>query len=162
MQESKLKNLNYGDADSLGILQQRPSTGWGTKAQVTNVVNAAMAFYGVAEHTRNPGLKQINGWENMTVTQAAQAVQRSAFPNAYAQWESVARSLVASFEQTSQALTVMSYNLLGFAALQGALDDAQHVHHAADPQRQPGHCGVPGKLLLPQGRPGSRVCCTDR
>ena len=113
MQESKLKNLNYGDADSLGILQQRPSTGWGTKAQVTNVVNAAMAFYGVAEHTHNPGLKQINGWENMTVTQAAQAVQRSAFPNAYAQWESVARSLVASFEQTNQALTVMSYNLLG-------------------------------------------------
>lgn len=113
MQESQLKNLNYGDADSLGILQQRPSTGWGSKSEVTNIVKAALAFYGVAEHTHNPGLKQIKGWENMTVTQAAQAVQRSAFPNAYAQWETMARSLVASFEQTSQALTVMSYNLLG-------------------------------------------------
>lgn len=115
MQESELKNPNYGDADSLGILQQRPSTGWGTKAQVTDVTKAALAFYGVAEHTHNPGLKQIKGWENMTVTQASQAVQRSAFPNAYAQWETVARSLVASFEQTNQvqALTVMSYNLLG-------------------------------------------------
>jgi len=48
MQESKLKNLSYGDADSLGILQQRPSTGWGTQTQVTNVVKAALAFYGVA------------------------------------------------------------------------------------------------------------------
>lgn len=115
MQESKLKNLDYGDADSLGILQQRPATGWGTKAQVTDVTKAALAFYGVAEHTHNPGLKQIKGWENMTVTQAAQAVQRSAFPNAYAQWETVARSLVSSFEQTNQvqALTVMTYNLLG-------------------------------------------------
>ena len=49
----------------------------------------------------------------MTVTQAAQAVQRSAFPNAYAQWETMARSLVGSFAQTNQALTVMTYNLLG-------------------------------------------------
>lgn len=73
-----------------------PSTGWGTQAQVTNVVNAAMAFYGVAEHTHNPGLKQVRGWETMTVTQAAQAVQRSAFPNAYAQWETMARSLVGA------------------------------------------------------------------
>lgn len=116
MQESKLKNLDYGDADSLGILQQRPSTGWGSRAQVTDVTKAALAFYGVAEHTHNPGLKQIKGWENMTVTQAAQAVQRSAFPNAYAQWETIARSLVASFEPTPtqvQGLTVMSYNLLG-------------------------------------------------
>lgn len=115
MQESKLRNLDYGDADSLGILQQRPATGWGSKAEVTDVTKAALAFYGVAEHTHNPGLKQIKGWENMTVTQAAQAVQRSAFPHAYAQWETVARSLVASFEQTTQvqAVTVMSYNLLG-------------------------------------------------
>lgn len=113
LQESGLRVLDYGHADSLGAFQQRPSTGWGSKREVMDLVKATMAFYGAAPHTTNPGLRDIKGWERMTVAQAAQAVQRSAFPDAYAKWEATARELVASFEKTSQAVTVMSYNLLG-------------------------------------------------
>lgn len=90
IQESKLVNLNSGDRDSLGLFQQRPSTGWGSPAQITTPVLAARAFFGKAQHTGNPGLLDIPGWQNMTLTQAAQAVQRSGYPDAYAQWEDVA------------------------------------------------------------------------
>ena len=95
MQESTLRNLNYGDRDSLGLFQQRPSTGWGTPAQVTDTVYASKLFFGGAsnpnkENTR--GLLDVSGWQSMTVTQAAQAVQRSAYPDAYAKWEASARA----------------------------------------------------------------------
>jgi hypothetical protein len=90
MQESKLYNLGYlgsnNDHDSLGLFQQRPSMGWGSEAQVTDPVYAATAFY--------LALKTVPGWESMAVTVAAQRVQRSAFPYAYAQWESDATVLV--------------------------------------------------------------------
>jgi peptidoglycan hydrolase-like protein with peptidoglycan-binding domain len=94
MQESTLINVDYGDRDSLGLFQQRPSQGWGTEAQVSDPVLASKAFYAVATHTSNPGLLDISGWQSMTVTQAAQAVQRSAYPDAYAKWETLARDLV--------------------------------------------------------------------
>ena len=98
MQESRLRNVHYGDRDSLGIFQQRPSTGWGTPAQVMDPYRAAQAFFG-GRHNPNPGrtrgLLDIHGWHSMTVTQAAQAVQLSAFPNAYAKWEASARAWVA-------------------------------------------------------------------
>lgn len=90
IQESKLVNLTGGDRDSGGLFQQRPSTGWGSRAEITNPVLAARAFFGQAQHTGNPGLLDIPGWQNMALTQAAQAVQRSGYPDAYAQWEDVA------------------------------------------------------------------------
>ncbi|MFY0408303.1 peptidoglycan-binding domain-containing protein [Solicola sp. PLA-1-18] len=96
MQESTLINVTYGDRDSLGLFQQRPSQGWGTNAQVSDPVLASKAFYGVASHTPNPGLLDISGWQQMTITQAAQAVQRSAYPDAYAKWETLARDIVAN------------------------------------------------------------------
>jgi hypothetical protein len=90
IQESQLYNLGYlganNDHDSLGLFQQRPSMGWGTAAQVTDPVYAATAFY--------LALNRVSGWESMAVTVAAQRVQRSAFPNAYAKWETDATSLV--------------------------------------------------------------------
>ncbi|MEY9851017.1 LysM repeat protein [Leifsonia sp. EB41] len=97
-QESGLKNVRYGDRDSLGLFQQRPSTGWGTAAQVLDPTRATLAFYGGANnpnkgHTR--GLLDIPGWSSMTVAQAAQAVQISAFPTAYAKWETSARAWLA-------------------------------------------------------------------
>ena len=95
MQESGLRNLSYGDRDSLGLFQQRPSAGWGTPTQVRTPALAAAAFYGVASHTRNTGLTQIGGWQQMSITAAAQAVQKSAYPEAYAQWESQAAALAA-------------------------------------------------------------------
>lgn len=98
MQESSLRNLNYGDRDSLGLFQQRPSTGWGTPAQVTDPVYAAKLFFGGPSNPNKGntrGLLEIAGWQSMTVTQAAQAVQKSAYPNAYAKWETSARAWLA-------------------------------------------------------------------
>ena len=89
MQESQLYNLGdlgaYNDHDSLGLFQQRPSMGWGTGAQVTDPVFAATAFY--------LALQSVPQWQSMSVTVAAQSVQRSGYPNAYAQWESDATAL---------------------------------------------------------------------
>lgn len=90
MQESSLQNLNYGDLDSLGLFQQRPSAGWGTPSQVTDPVHAAKLFFGGATGPNRGvtnGLLDIRGWQSMTLTQAAQAVQNSAYPDAYAKWE---------------------------------------------------------------------------
>ena len=92
--ESGIRNLAGGDRDSVGPWQMRPSTGWGTVAEIRNVPLAARAFYGKADHTNNPGLTDIRGWEQMTIAQAAQAVERSAFPDAYTRWEAAARSIV--------------------------------------------------------------------
>lgn len=85
LQESKLRNLPYGDQDSVGLFQQRPSQGWGTEAQIMSPRYAATSFY-----TR---LVTVTGWETLPVTDAAQAVQRSAAPDAYARWEGEARLL---------------------------------------------------------------------
>jgi hypothetical protein len=85
LQESQLHNLDYGDLDSRGLFQQRPSQGWGTAAQVMTPHYAAAAFY---QH-----LVLVPGWQNLAVTVAAQQVQRSAGPSAYAQWEGEARAL---------------------------------------------------------------------
>ncbi len=96
MQESGLRNLDYGDRDSLGLFQQRPSMGWGTPEQVREPAYAAAAFFGgPSSPTGNRGLLDVDGWEAMALTEAAQAVQRSAFPDAYAKWESGARTWLA-------------------------------------------------------------------
>jgi peptidoglycan DL-endopeptidase CwlO len=86
MQESTLRNINYGDRDSLGLFQQRPSQGWGSPAEVTDPVYSTRIFI--------ERLLQVGGWEDMPVTVAAQTVQRSAFPDAYAKWEGLAAELV--------------------------------------------------------------------
>ncbi|MGC5021924.1 hypothetical protein [Micromonospora sp. DT47] len=77
-QESGLRNLPDGDRDSIGLFQQRPSQGWGTPEQIRGERYAANRFYAA--------LKEVRGWEGMEVTDAAQAVQRSAFPTAYQKW----------------------------------------------------------------------------
>ncbi|MGI5126428.1 C40 family peptidase [Pseudonocardia sp. CA-107938] len=93
MQESTLRNLDHGDRDSLGLFQQRPSMGWGTPAQVRDPAYAARKFY--------EGLLKVDGWEALPVTVAAQRVQRSAFPAAYAKWEGQAAALVAAVGQVA-------------------------------------------------------------
>ncbi|MEB0201370.1 MULTISPECIES: LysM peptidoglycan-binding domain-containing protein [unclassified Cryobacterium] len=94
-QESGLRNVHYGDRDSLGLFQQRPGKGWGSPDQVMDPVRASQAFFGGAGNP-NPGvtrgLLDIPGWDGLSVTQAAQAVQLSAFPDYYAKWETSARS----------------------------------------------------------------------
>ncbi|MGY1885834.1 hypothetical protein ACI799_11090 [Blastococcus sp. SYSU DS0753] len=87
-QESRLRNLDYGDRDSLGLFQQRPSQGWGTPEQVRDPVYAAGKFY--------DGLVTIPGWEAGRLTEMAQAVQRSGYPELYQQWEGMAQQLTAA------------------------------------------------------------------
>ncbi|MGC4109510.1 MAG: hypothetical protein QM747_03600 [Nocardioides sp.] len=95
LQESKLYNLRGGDRDSLGLFQQRPSQGWGTKKQVLNPVYATNKFY--------DALARVPGWETLAVTKAAQAVQHSGFPEAYAGYEADARSLASALTGYSPA-----------------------------------------------------------
>src|SRR5690606_42079432 len=86
------------DLDSVGLFQQEPSAGWGTVAQLTNPDYAARLFFGGPNNPNagvTRGLLEIPGWRGMTVTQAAQAVQISAFPDAYAKWETSARAWLA-------------------------------------------------------------------
>jgi len=76
MTESTLNNLSGGDRDSAGLFQMRPSRGWGTLAQVTNISYAINLFY--------ERLVKVPGWDTKTPGEAAQAVEGSAFPDAYA------------------------------------------------------------------------------
>lgn len=88
MQESKLYNLPEGDHDSAGLFQQRPSQGWGSFEEVTDPVYATQAFFNA--------LLQVEQWQQLPVTKAAQAVQRSAYPDAYAQHADDAKVLATA------------------------------------------------------------------
>ncbi|MBY6062331.1 LysM peptidoglycan-binding domain-containing protein [Microbacterium esteraromaticum] len=90
MVESSMRNLDYGDRDSLGLFQQRPSQGWGTAAQILDADRSIRVFYGGPQDPNGRatrGLLDISGWQNMSFTGAAQAVQISAYPDRYGQWE---------------------------------------------------------------------------
>jgi hypothetical protein len=95
MQESKLENLNGGDRDSVGLFQQRPSQGWGTTEQISDPRYAATKFFNA--------LLKIKGWEKMRITEAAQKVQRSAYPEAYAKWEDEATVVATALTGDVQA-----------------------------------------------------------
>lgn len=85
------------DHDSVGLVQQRPSQGWGTVADLMNPEKSALKFWGIHDSPGNwpPGLLQIPGWEQLSLNDAAQTVQRSGVPDAYSKWEPVARALLA-------------------------------------------------------------------
>ena len=85
-QESGLRNLPGGDLDSVGLFQQRPSQGWGTAAELQDPVVSSGKFYAA--------LLEVQGWQSMSLTRAAQAVQYSAYPDAYAKWEPDATTVV--------------------------------------------------------------------
>jgi hypothetical protein len=87
IQESKLRNITYGDRDSVGLFQQRESQGWGTREEILDPIYATNAFY--------DALKKIGDLNELTITEAAQKVQRSAFPEAYADHEPEARLIVS-------------------------------------------------------------------
>ncbi len=88
IQESKLQNIDYGDRDSLGLFQQRPSQGWGTAEQVLDPVYATNAFF--------DALVKVDGWQTMAITRIAQEVQKSAAPEAYADHETEGRVLAST------------------------------------------------------------------
>jgi hypothetical protein len=78
----------YGDRDSVGLFQQRPSQGWGTRDQLLDPEYAANAFF--------DELEEVDGYESMRITEAAQAVQRSGFPEAYEEHAPGARVLASA------------------------------------------------------------------
>ncbi|HZX38242.1 MAG TPA: hypothetical protein VFF37_07935 [Streptomyces sp.] len=101
LQESGLRNINHGDRDSLGLFQQRPSKGWGTTRQILDPVYSAGKFY---EH-----LAEVPGYSRLPLTVAAQRVQRSGFPQAYAKHEPDATLLAAALTgRATGALTCES------------------------------------------------------
>ena len=89
LQESKLYNLEGGDRDSLGLFQQRPSQGWGTPQQILDPVLRHQRVL------RRAG-QRVHGYQTLPVTEAAQEVQRSGFPEAYAVYENDARALASA------------------------------------------------------------------
>ncbi|MFF8288014.1 hypothetical protein ACF068_02130 [Streptomyces sp. NPDC016309] len=95
LQESALRNIRYGDRDSLGLFQQRPSQGWGTERQILDPVFSAGKFY---DH-----LADVPGYSRLPLTVAAQRVQRSGFPQAYAKHEPDAALLAAALTGRSPA-----------------------------------------------------------
>ena len=94
-QESKIRNIDYGDRDSVGLFQQRPSQGWGDPDQLQDVYYATNAFY--------DELVKVDGYQNMRITEAAQRVQRSGFPEAYEDHAEDGRALASALTGWSQA-----------------------------------------------------------
>lgn len=94
-QESEILNIEHGDRDSVGLFQQRPSQGWGTVEEILDPVYSTNAFY--------DGLVQVEGYQAMEITAAAQAVQRSAFPDAYADHEADGRALASALTGNHEA-----------------------------------------------------------
>jgi hypothetical protein len=109
LQESGLRDIAYGDRDSLGLFQQRPSQGWGTPAQLMDTTYATRAFY--------RRLAQVSGWRQLSVTAAAQQVQRSAAPDAYADWEDQARTLARAL--TGEVAAGLTCHDLALSAVPG-------------------------------------------
>jgi hypothetical protein len=94
-QETGIRNLNYGDRDSVGLFQQRPSQGWGTKRQLMDPYYATGKFY--------DALVKIKDWENADINEVAQKVQLSAHPEAYRDHEADARVLASALTGQSRA-----------------------------------------------------------
>ncbi|MER5556501.1 hypothetical protein ABT001_33430 [Streptomyces sp. NPDC002793] len=115
LQESSLRNIDHGDRDSLGLFQQRPSQGWGTPAQIMDPVYASGKFY---EH-----LAEVPGYSRLPLTVAAQRVQKSGFPQAYAKHEPDAALLAAAL--TGRAPASLTCSLPAAAA--GGPGDAAEV-----------------------------------
>jgi hypothetical protein len=110
LQESKLENLGTGDRDSVGLFQQRPSQGWGTVENIQDPRYAADRFY--------TALNRVKGWQRMRVTDAAQRVQRSAYPNAYQKWAD--ESAVLAKALTGSATAAVACTVTGKPLLRGA------------------------------------------
>ncbi|MEX0169234.1 hypothetical protein [Streptomyces sp. LMG1-1-1.1] len=104
LQESALRNIEHGDRDSLGLFQQRPSQGWGTPAQIMDPVYSSGKFYA--------GLEKVPGYSRLPLTVAAQKVQRSGFPQAYAKHEPDATLLSAALTGRSPAALICTTSKL--------------------------------------------------
>lgn len=118
-QESKLHNIGYGDRDSVGLFQQRPSQGWGPAARLRDPHYSIGRFY--------DALVKIKNYEQMVITEAAQKVQRSAYPGAYAQHEDAARALSSALRGYSPAEFTCQVNPSGTGSTSAVVDDVRRA-----------------------------------
>lgn len=118
-QESKIHNIDYGDRDSVGLFQQRPSQGWGTVEQILDPHYSIKRFYAA--------LAEVDGYGSMKITDAAQKVQRSAFPGAYAQHEDDARALASALRGYSPARFTCQVNPRGGGSTAAVVTDVRRA-----------------------------------
>ncbi|MEO6701952.1 MAG: hypothetical protein ABI140_04635 [Jatrophihabitantaceae bacterium] len=118
LQESKLRNIpaGQGDRDSVGILQQRPSQGWGTAAEIADVQYATGKFL--------DAVQKVPNWDGDTLSTVIQAVQFSADGTAYAQHEQEAQEIADALTGTSPAAVSCSFGKPGKVASTAAVSAA--------------------------------------
>ena len=153
LQESRMINIDYGDRDSVGLFQQRPSQGWGSVEEIMDPVYSTGKFY--------DGLVKVDGYTDLEVTVAAQAVQRSGFPDAYAQHETRARAWASALTgQSPETLTCELREALpggDVARLAARADrDLPSVEVSTDAARRTVSL-APGGLATGDGNAASRV-----
>ncbi|MCW2832031.1 MAG: hypothetical protein JWP31_2723 [Aeromicrobium sp.] len=134
-QESKITNIDYGDRDSVGLFQQRPSQGWGTVEQIMSPQYSIGAFY--------DALVKLDGYETMNINDAAQRVQRSGFPQAYAQHERYARSLASSLRGYSPARFTCQINPEGGGSASAVVKDVERAFGDLEVTRSGGDLAYP-------------------
>lgn len=144
-QESKIRNIDYGDRDSVGLFQQRPSQGWGSVEQIMDPVYSIGAFY--------DGLVEVEGYEGLKITVAAQEVQRSGFPEAYAQHEPYARALASSLRGFSPAAFSCQVEATGGGSLDDVADDLAAAFGRVETA---GEAGTLTVTVPTEGEPESR------
>ena len=149
MQESKLFNIEYGDRDSIGLFQQRPSQGWGDAAQLAKPRFAASAFY--------DRLTKVKNWETRSLSDAAQAVQRSAFPDAYARWEPRAAALTDALVATKPGLLTCE---AAFPRVNPQLSTTDLASSLSEALGVPVASAGQGSLELPSALPAGLVAST--
>ena len=116
-QESKIHNIDFGDRDSVGLFQQRTSQGWGTVEQISDPYYSIGRFY--------DALAKVKGYQSMQITEAAQKVQRSAFPGAYGQHEDYARALASALRGYSPASFTCQINPKGSGTISRVTKDVK-------------------------------------
>ena len=126
-QESKLHNIDYGDRDSVGLFQQRPSQGWGNVEQILDPHYSIGKFY--------DALVKVKGYGSMEITVAAQRVQRSAYAGAYAQHEDIARALASSLTGYSPAGVTCQISSRGKGSIESVDKDVQSAYGRIDSYR---------------------------
>jgi hypothetical protein len=138
-QESKLRNLAHGDRDSLGLFQQRPSMGWGTASQITDPYYAAGRFY--------DALQKVSGYQSMRITEAAQKVQRSAYPEAYEDHAPDGRALASALTGFSPARFTCVVRTSPFHDVKAQQAGANGLTARADAVRQEAERAFPTRTL---------------
>ncbi len=153
VQESRLRNISYGDRDSLGLFQQRPSQGWGTAEEILDPVRSTGVFY--------DALVRVDGYEALPITDAAQRVQRSGFPLAYAAHEPQARAYASALTGYSPATLVCRLRPAGDSSRQQPGADGLWPRAAVVRDRAAVELGATPVAVGPAGEDGGDGTGTD-